>query len=492
MRVIGLDVGTSGVKSTVFDERANVLSHAHREYDLIGREKGEYELDPRVLLASARAVIEQSARGLDDVRAICVTSFGESFVCLDERDEPLSNTMIYMDKRGGEACEAYLKLHTREQVFARSGHFVDPMFSIYKLNWLHAHRPELMAATRRICFIADYITYSLGAEHACDYSLAARSGMFNVREKRWIDEAVAFSGLNARCLPRPVPGGSVVGELGAEAARSLGLAPGAKLIVGGHDQILAALGSGAREAGDVMNGMGTVDCITCVMDEAALDPGKLLKYNFPMVPYLDSGLYVTYAFSMSGGCVVKWFRDVLAMDVAERADAYDILNREAPGEPTGLIVLPYLAGGGTPYMDASTPGVVAGLRLGTSRGALFRAFLEGESYEMMLNIECLEDAGIHISRVITAGGGTKSALWMQLRADLFGRPVHLSAISEAGTLASALLCYVGLGLYPDVWTAQRALVGYARSFEPRAEHTAAYAAHYRRYKALYRAVKEIY
>ncbi|MEA5066066.1 MAG: FGGY family carbohydrate kinase, partial [Eubacteriales bacterium] len=202
MRVIGLDVGTSGVKSTVFDERANVLAHAYREYDLIGREKGEYELDPRVLLASARAVIEQSARGVGDVRAICVTSFGESFVCLDERDEPLGNTMIYMDKRGSEACEAYLQLHTREQVFERSGQFVDPMFSIYKLHWLRAHRPEQMAATRRICFIADYIAYSLGAEHACDYSLAARSGMFDVREKRWIDEAVAFSGLSARCLPR--------------------------------------------------------------------------------------------------------------------------------------------------------------------------------------------------------------------------------------------------------------------------------------------------
>lgn len=127
------------------------------------------------------------------------------------------------------------------------------------------------------------------------------------------------------------------------------------MIVGGHDQILAALGSGAWEPGDIANGMGTVDCITAVMARAQLDPAEMLRYNFPIVPYLNSGNYVTYAFNMSGGCTVKWFRDTFAKDIAGRDDAYTLLNREATAEPTGMLVLPFFAGAGTPSMDAATP-----------------------------------------------------------------------------------------------------------------------------------------
>ncbi len=216
------------------------------------------------------------------------------------------------------------------------------------------------------------------------------------------------------------------------------MTPGAKLIVSGHDQISAALGSGAWEPGDVANGMGTVDCITAVMRGDRLNLGSLMKYNFPVVPFMDTGNYVTYAFNMSGGCAIKWFRDVLAKDLAGRDDAYRLLDGEADGEPTGIIVLPYLAGGGTPFMDGATPAAIAGLRLGTSRGKLFRAFLEGESYEMMLNIECLREVGIDIGKVITVGGGSNSKLWMQIRADVFDRPVYLPVNKEAGTLASAM------------------------------------------------------
>lgn len=123
--------------------------------------------------------------------------------------------------------------------------------------------------------------------------------------------------------------------------------------------------------GDIANGMGTVDCITAVMARAQLDPAEMLRYNFPIVPYLNSGNYVTYAFNMSGGCTVKWFRDTFAKDIAGRDDAYTLLNREATAEPTGMLVLPFFAGAGTPSMDAATPAVIAGLRLGTSRGKDF-------------------------------------------------------------------------------------------------------------------------
>lgn len=492
MQVIGLDIGTSGVKSTLFDGEANVLGFAHREYDLIGRERGEFELDPTELREKAFEVLRESAQGAGDVQAICMTSFGESFVCLDEADKPLCNTMIYMDKRGSEECEEYKAYESGKGLMDRSGQYFDPMFSMFKLRWLHKHRPEVISSTKKLCFIADYLAYCLGARHECDYSLSARSGLLDVYKKEWMPEAIAFTGVAESIFPKPVPGGSVIGTLSDAVADRLGINPGAKLIIGGHDQIMAALGSGAWAPGDVANGMGTTDCLTVVMDAERLDGQMLRENNFPVVPFSASDNYVTYAWNMSGGCIVKWFRDTLGKDIAGEKNAYDLLGTDAPDAPTGIIVLPFLGGGGTPYMDSTTPGVVAGLKLGTSRGKLFKAFLEGESCEMRINLETLEQAGIEVSKVITVGGGAKSGMWMQLRADLFSRPIELPEMSEAGLLASAMLCYVGIGLYNNIQEAQRALVRVTKAYHPQPGSAALYEKQYQRYKTLYQAVKEIY
>lgn len=494
MYVIGIDVGTSGVKSTVFDGRAHVLGHAYREYDLICPGDGMFELDPRVLLEKTYEVLTESAKVCDkkEIRAICVTSFGESFVCFDESDRILGNTMIYMDHRGTEEAEEFKALFPEREIFNRTGMYVDPMFAVYKLRWLRKNRPEMMAKVKRISFITDFITYMLGAEHVCDYSLASRSGMFDFREKNWWKPAVEFAGLDLSALPQPMPGGSVVGTLNGRTVAQLGMPKEVKLIVGGHDQILAAVGSGAREEGDIANGMGTVDCLTAVMEDKSMDMDKMLCYKFPIVPYLGEDRYVTYAFNMSGGCTVKWFRDTLAKDIADLPDAYKLLNEEAPKGPTNLIVLPYMAGSGTPYSDSRTPAAIAGLRLNTPRGALFRSFLEGETYEMKLNIECLEDIGIRLKRIISVGGGSKSPLWMQIRADIFEQEVCLPENSEAGTLASAILCYNQIGLYDSILQAQEDLIRYKATFHPQQENIPIYQNNYKKYKRFYKAIKEIY
>ena len=145
-----------------------------------------------------------------------------------------------------------------------------------------------------------------------------------------------------------------------------------------------------------------------------------------------------------------------------------------------------------PSMDAATPAVIAGLRLGTSRGKIFRAFLEGESYEMMVNIECLKTMGIDVKKVITVGGGSNSPLWMQVRSDIFNVPVCLPAVKEAGTFASALLGLVGIGRYPSVREAQQALIRYDETYVPNPENHAKYRVSYEQYKTFYAATRDLY
>lgn len=493
MFVIGLDVGTSGVKSTVFGANAKVVGHAYCEYDLISGGEGMYELQPQVLFSSCLKVLSQSAKACDPkkIKAICVTSFGESFVCLDKADNVIANTMIYMDNRGIEECDEFMRILSKKEIFDICGQPVDRMFALYKIKWMQKHHQKLMEKTKRICFIADFITYMLGADHVCDYSLAARSAMFDIRKKEWWDAAVQFSNLGYDALPNPVPSGSVVGKISKKIAGELGFGEEVKLIVGGHDQIFAAIGSGARQPGDIANGIGTVDCMISLM-EGDVRQDVMLKYSLPMVPYIEQDTYAAYATNISGGCTLKWFRDHLAKDVRDSADAYDMLAKEAPDAPTSLLFVPYLAGGGSPYMDNTTPGTISGLRLAHRRGDLFRAFMEGESYVMKQIIGCLEEAGINIHRIMTVGGGSNSSLWMQIRADVFEREVLLPDIKEAGTLASAMFCYRSLGLYDSIEQAQQHLVGYTQTFSPNKKNSLLYREQYNKFLQVYETMRNLY
>jgi xylulokinase len=182
----------------------------------------------------------------------------------------------------------------------------------------------------------------------------------------------------------------------------------------------------------------------------------------------------------------------LAKDITDQGKAYTLLDEEAPADPTGVFVLPYLAGAGTPYMDTQTPAAIAGLRLNTTRGKLFRAFLEGETYEMMLNIECLSDAGINIKKIITVGGGSRSSLWMQIRANVFNRTIYLPDNKEAGTLASALLCYANIGHYRSIEEAQKEMVRFDSKYIPDEKEAKIYTKFYEKYKKLYHMIKELY
>ena len=452
-----------------------------------------YELDPRIILNSALEVLANSIRNCDGkkVRAICVTSFGESFVCLDEADNILANTMIYMDNRGSEECAEFKKRLPESEIFEVCGQYADRMFALYKLRWMRKHCPEVMEKVKRICFITDFITYMLGADHVCDYSLAARSAMFDIRKKAWWKEGVAFSGMDPAALPNPVPSGSIAGTMRKKAAEQLGMGGDVKLIVGGHDQIFAAIGSGANKVGDIANGMGTVDCMISVMSDDVRRE-YMLEYSLPIIPYLEPDVYVTYASNISGGCVLKWFRDNFAKDIAHLPDAYDLLAKEAPAQPSSLLFIPYLAGGGTPYMDGTTPGTLAGLRLNHTRGDLLRAFLEGETYDMKSILTCMEKAGIRTEKIITVGGGSKSQLWMQVRADIFERNVYLPRNKEAGTLASAMVCYKNIGIYGTIKEAQDDLIEYAKIYSPNEANRSKYIENYSRYKDFYAAMQKLY
>lgn len=490
MVVIGLDVGTTGVKSTVINNTGKALAYAYQEYSLVSKQKGFFEVDIRVLKTSIKKVLLESITtyGKSDIRAICATSFGESIVLLGENNEILADSMTYMDERGNEEVEDIKDKFSLQLIAKTTGLLPHPMYTAGKIKWIVDHNKDIIAKTKKIHFIADYALSILGGEHITDCSLASRSMFFDVVKKKWWNELIDYIGINFAVLPKITETGNAVGNVSKDIAQELGLGNDVRLILGGHDQITNAIGTGVLETGNAMNGIGTVDCLTPAFSLDEVNP-KMAEYNYPTVPYIKN-LTVTYALNFSGGSILKWFRDNFAKDLP-RDCAYELLNKEAIKQPSDLLIFPYFAGSGTPYMDLNAKAAILGLRLSTDRGTLFRAILEGESYEIRYNLECLNECGIEVNNIVTVGGGSKSKLWMQIRSDIFNKTITVPDVNQAGTMGSAMLGFVNIGMFSDLFEAKSELIKTKSTYHPNKENVDLYDEFYLKYKKVLKFIQEI-
>ncbi|MDP3176798.1 MAG: FGGY-family carbohydrate kinase, partial [Spirochaetaceae bacterium] len=348
----------------------------------------------------------------------------------------------------------------------------------------------------KFLLLADFTLFRLGARPHTDYSLAARTQAFDVVRKAWSPEILRFAGVDEEKLGESVQAGTVVGELGRTLAEELGLPAGALLVAGGHDQTCAALGSGVIGPGVAVDGLGSTECVTPACDRPIINEATA-SAGFACVPHVVAGLYVTYAFTFTCGSLLKWFLENLGPGRRAEAegrvvDAFDLLIEEATaGEGTPLLLLPHFAGAATPYMDSQAAGAIVGLGLETTGSDIVRAILEGVTYEMMVNVERLEDAGIAVDELRAVGGLSRSSAFLQLKADMMGRPIAALDVGEAGTLGVAMLAGIASGMFAGPEDAVSRLVRKRRSFEPDTTKHVRYMERFDAYKRMYPAVKDI-
>ncbi|CAN5501472.1 xylulokinase [soil metagenome] len=443
MSFLGLDVGTSGCKAVVFDRDGRPLACSFRDYAAVSPQPHWAELDSQKVGDACLEVIAEAASQCphDAVEGLAISSQGEAFTLLDAEGRLLANAMVSSDNR------AIRQVHScsldAAWLYEKTGHTPHPIFSLYKLLWLREERPAIWEKTARILCFEDYIHHRLGLDPAISFSLAARTMLFNVREECWDAEILAACGLSANQLSRPLPPGAEVGRLSGENCRRLHLASGAIVVAGGHDQVCAALGCGAVEPGIAALGSGTVECIAATFSKPILSPA-LRDANLCTYSHAAPGLFATLAYNLSGGNVLRWFRDEwggqeVGAAAASGADVYDLLLALMPENPTALMVLPYFTGSGTPHFDNHTPAAILGLRLTTSRGEVLKAILEGLCFELKMNLRILESSGISVEELRITGGGAKTRRGIQIKADVFNRPVRIPEVTEAGCLGAAML-----------------------------------------------------
>ena len=495
MKIAGLDIGTTGCKLTVFDEQGAYLGKAYRDYP-VRRQVGGHEIDISTMMESVYAVIGEMAAQHPDIGGIGVTSFGETFVMTDEAGEPLHAAMLYTDPRGGEECRELCEKLGEKHIANITGLRPHEMYSISKMMWLKRHRPEVYDAARHIFLIEDYVVWHLTGVAQIDYSLATRTMAFDINTLTWSEEIFKAAGIDLGLMGKPVPTGTVAGNISLAAALKTGLKTDAKIVSVSHDQVSAAVGAGAFDASVAVDGAGTVECLTPIYDGV---PNIDVMYNgyFSVVPYVVPNKYVAYAFSYTGGALIQWCVETFAKKEKELAEEQGIsvneyLERQyGKDEPSGLLVLPHFAGAATPYMDTGSKGAILGLSTETSVADVYRACMEGVVYEMYLNMQALQGSGIRFEKLNATGGGARSKQWMQMKADVLNLPITALETADAGTVGSAMLTGVAIGIFKNLDEAAAHMVRETETYLPRADMHEKYMRIYERYEKLYRAVRPL-
>ena len=370
-----------------------------------------------------------------------------------------------------------------------------PINSIVKALWLKEERPNVFDAAWKIVTYGDFILGRLGADPVIDWTMASRTMAFDLHRRAWGSDLLAAWGISEDLLSRALPSGQTAGALSTEAARQAGLQPGALLVTGGHDQTCAAIGAGVNRPGIGLLSAGTADVLSTAFTEPKVNDAMFNGF-YPCSLHAKPDMYFSFALNHIGGILLRWYRDTLGGEEVREAaqsgrDPYDVLVSSIPDGPSPVMVLPHFNGSGNPVCDMSSRGAIVGLTLSTTRPQIVKAILECLAFETRINVDYWSSAGIVVSELRAAGGGARSPRWLQIRADILGRPVTTLKVREAACLGAAVLAGAAAGVYASVDEGIARTVRLGQTYEPDSRTTTRYAERYDIYSQLYPALREL-
>jgi xylulokinase len=459
--LVGLDVGTTGVKAVAITPEGELIASAEETYPLSTPRAGWSEQDPEDWWHAGERAL--AALGVEPGR-VGLSGQMHGLVCLDSDDHVLRPAILWNDQRTGAECAEIEALVGLERLVSLTGNRALPGFTAPKLLWLRHNEPDVYARTRRIVLPKDYVRLRLTGQWAIDAADASGTLLFDVAHRRWSDEVLAALDIPAEWLP-PV----------SESTE----------IAGAGDQQAAALGVGVVEPGTVSVVLGTSGVVLAPLGEYAHEPeGRVHAFCHALPETWEAmGVMLNAAGSL------QWFRDTLAPGLS-----FDELTAEAAkcaAGVDGLTFLPYLQGERTPHADPDARGAFTGLARHHDRGALVRALLEGVAYGLRDSLELLHGLGVDARSGRVSGGGATSRLWLEIVASVLGLPLELTTLEEGSAFGAALLAGVADGVFADAHEAVSACVRVRETIEPNARWADAYDEGYARFRALYPALKGV-
>ena len=495
--LLGVDIGTSGTKTVLFDVQGKTIASDTQEYPLYQPKNGWAEQDPedwwRATHVSIQNVLRKSGIDPKAIKGVGLSGQMHGLVLLDKDGMVLRRSIIWCDQRTTAECVEITEKVGAKRLIEITANPALTGFTASKAMWVKNNEPDLFDKVAKILLPKDYVRYMLTGEFATEVSDASGMQFLDVPKRQWSGEVLQKLGLRVDMLAKVYESYEVSGQVQREAAVLTGLVPGTPVVGGGGDQAAGAVGNGIVRNGIISSTIGTSGVVFAHSDEISIDPSGRVHTFCHAVP----GAWHVMGVTQGAGLSLQWFRNQFCREEIATAagmdvDPYQLMDKQAalvgPGA-NGLLYLPYLMGERTPHLDADCRGVFFGLSATHTKRDMLRAVMEGVVYSLRDCLEIINGMGVSVSEVRASGGGGKSPLWRQMQADVFGTEIQTINSSEGGALGVALLAGVGTGVYKSVPEACDATIGVVSRQQGDVNAKKTYDGYYKLYKNLYTSLK---
>ena len=456
--LLGIDAGTTSVKAGLFTADGQCLGIERQEYQLDTPAAEHAQLDPllywNACATTVRKVLAQANVKADSIVAVAVSSQGETTITLDGDGQPIYPAIVWLDNRA-ETQAKKLAAQFGEQVYERTGiPEIIPTWSACKILWLKENEPEIFSKASTFLLVQDYLIYRLSGRIVSDGSVSCTTLHFDIGKNAWWDEICSAVGIRKEQLPEIVLPGTCVGKIQPQAAKELGLSTNTMVVCGGMDQAVGAIGAGNIESEIISESTGAALAVQVTIENAMVDKNK----RIPVYMHSVAGKFLLVPVCPTGGMTLKWMRDQFGQEEIEEAknqskDGYDLLTKlaeTAPPGSDGLVMLPHLMGAFSPEINPLARGSFTGFTLSHRRAHFVRAVLEGVAFLLKRNIDFIQQVGIEVQEIVSTGGGARSRLWNQIKANVCNLPIITLKNEETVLLGDAVLAGVASGIFANI------------------------------------------
>ncbi len=480
--VLGIDLGTSGTKTVLFDEFGKAVSSSTVEYEMIQPQNGWAEQDPQewwnAAVTTIQSVLVESKVAPEDIKGLGISGQMHGLVMVDASGEVIRNSIIWCDGRTTDECAEITEKITRERLIEITANPALTGFTAGKVLWVRKHEPENYSKCAKILLPKDYVRYKLTGWFGAEASDASGTNLYDVSKREWSQEILEILEIDENLLPPCKEAVDVAGTISVEAAELTGLSTETIVCYGAGDNAAAAVGTGVVSKGKAFTTIGTSGVIFAHSEEPMLDKEGRVHTFCSAVP----GKYTVMSCTLAAGLSLKWYRDQIGNE------SYDEVNKQVEQLPIGsekLLYLPYLMGERSPILDEHARACFIGLSAIHTKQHMARAVMEGVMFSQKQCLDVINGMEVFPEEMYACGGGAKSKIWRQMMADMYGTKVLLTETEEGPALGVAILAAVAAGIYPNVEVACEQIIKTKEIQSPVVEASKEYNKYYEIYCGLY-------
>jgi len=499
--ILSVDLGTTSIKTAIIEENGNVLGKSIKEYTLLTPSTLEVELSVdtywEAFKNALKELLEKTKINVKNVKVLGISVQGETLILVDEKGRPIDNAIVWLDNRAQEEAKILSDEFSDQLAYKITGQVkIVPTWPATKILWLKRNKNEIFKKAHKFLLLEDYFIFKLTGKYVAESSLLSSTLYWNIKTKKWWREMLDYLGVSEERLPEIRESGEIVDYILPEVAKELGVDKGMMITTGALDQAAGAIGVGNVKPGIFSENTGAALAICATVNSPFLDPQNKMPCHYHGIP----DLYMAHTFT-SGGMVLKWFRDRFCQAEIEisnllEKDSYKLLDEEVINIPpgcNGLVMLPHLEGAMAPEANSKAKGVFFGFTLHHSKPHFIRSTMEAITCIVRRNIDVLENLGMKFEEVICSGGGAKSPIWNQMKADILNKKIITTTNDQdAACLGAAIIAGKAIGLYKNVKDASEKVIKIQNEYLPNPENRVIYDNLYKKYIMLYESLVELF